>query len=322
MRLLVGLGMLMLIAPIAYAQFGDCSAAVKVQWLDDGRKMELLDDFLYVDGGMKRWLAPKHSVIDGASIPRFLWSFVGGPFEGLYRKASVVHDVECEDQKELWRDVHRMFFNAMRCSGVGPKRANIMYSAVYHCGPRWGDDQGVRWFPCNSAFMKQFVRRWKTLAYQNVDLTIEDLESITPERLAELAIDPIEEIRKRLGEGVTLEEREADVLITVPIGTAMATAPSAATLQTVRDIGEILKDVPAMRVRVEGFADASGDEQLNLVLSTRRAETIATQLASAGVPPDKLRATSYGEDRPIAPNETKAGRAANRRVEIVIEEGL
>jgi hypothetical protein len=75
--------------------------------------------------------------VDGASIPRRLWALIGGPFEGRYRKASVVHDVECQTKANRWRDVHLMFHSAMLCDGVHPLKAKIMYGAVYHFGPRW-----------------------------------------------------------------------------------------------------------------------------------------------------------------------------------------
>ena len=57
--------------------------------------MTLLDDFGYVDPGKITWKAPKGHKIDGASIPPVFWSFIGGPFEGKYRNASVVR---CETE--------------------------------------------------------------------------------------------------------------------------------------------------------------------------------------------------------------------------------
>jgi Protein of unknown function (DUF1353) len=138
----------------------NCTGKILAEWLEDGRKMKLLADYTYTDPAAASWLAPSGAEIDGASIPRFLWSFIGGPFEGKYRKASVVHDVACDEKRHDWRDVHRMFHNAMLCSGVEPLKAKVMYGAVYACGPRWGPDQGTRLFPCGSSSdMDQQVRR-------------------------------------------------------------------------------------------------------------------------------------------------------------------
>jgi hypothetical protein len=84
-----------------------------------------------------KWIAPKGSIIDGASIPKPFWSVVGGPLDGAYRNASVLHDIACKDKKRPWEDVHLMFYQAMRCSDVPVAKAKMMYWAVYHFGPRW-----------------------------------------------------------------------------------------------------------------------------------------------------------------------------------------
>ena len=110
---------------------------VVAKWGDDGRDMTLVEPFAYVDPGEVRWDAPAGAVVNGASIPRAFWSVIGGPFEGRFRNASVVHDVACEVRDRPWQDVHRMFFDACRCGGVGAVKATTMYYAVYHFGPRW-----------------------------------------------------------------------------------------------------------------------------------------------------------------------------------------
>lgn len=106
-------------------------------WLDDGRSMKLKSDFAFIDPFMKAWVSPAGSVVDGASIPKSLWSIVGGPYEGQYRVASVVHDVACQDKKEPSEDVHRMFYYACRCAGVEENTAKAMYLAVLKGGPQW-----------------------------------------------------------------------------------------------------------------------------------------------------------------------------------------
>ena len=63
------------------------------KWNSDGRTMTLLTELRYTDPQGEVWVAPIGSVVDGASIPRYLWSVMGGPFEGKYRNASVLHDV-------------------------------------------------------------------------------------------------------------------------------------------------------------------------------------------------------------------------------------
>jgi Protein of unknown function (DUF1353) len=117
--------------------FGHFIGNVKAQWLDDGRNMRLIDDFEYVDQNNVIWNAPKGSIVDGASIPKKYWSLIGGPFEGKYRNASVIHDVACDKKDRPWQTVHAAFFDAMMASGVDPVLASVMYAAVFYKGPRW-----------------------------------------------------------------------------------------------------------------------------------------------------------------------------------------
>lgn len=120
-----------------FPSLGRYVGTIKVTWNSDGRRMTLVDDFAYLDPDGVEWLAPKGSVTDGASIPLFAWSIIGGPFEGVYRDAAVVHDVACSQKQRSWESVHEMFYRAMLTSRVNEAKAKIMYAAVYHFGPRW-----------------------------------------------------------------------------------------------------------------------------------------------------------------------------------------
>lgn len=123
--------------PPPAAAWGRFVGAVVARWHDDGRSMTLVEPFAYVDPREARWDAAAGSVIDGASIPRAFWSLIGGPFEGRFRDASVVHDAACAERSREWRAVHRMFYEACRCGGVDAVLAKTMYYAVHHFGPRW-----------------------------------------------------------------------------------------------------------------------------------------------------------------------------------------
>jgi Protein of unknown function (DUF1353) len=107
------------------------------KWNPDGRTMTLLTELRYTDPNGEVWVAPIGSVVDGASIPRYLWSTMGGPFEGKYRNGSVLHDVAYGQRKRPWQDCDRMFYNAMRCSGVNAVQAKTMYYALYKFGHHW-----------------------------------------------------------------------------------------------------------------------------------------------------------------------------------------
>jgi hypothetical protein len=117
--------------------WGYYSGQVEARWENDGRNMTLLSELHYTDPEGVIWIAPTGSVVDGASIPRVLWSLMGGPFEGKYRNASVLHDVAYDQKTRPWKQCDRMFYNAMRCSGVAATEAKTMYYALYRHGRHW-----------------------------------------------------------------------------------------------------------------------------------------------------------------------------------------
>ena len=106
--------------------------------------MVLLNELRYTDPYGKVWVAPAGSRVNGASVPRAFWTLIGGPFEGKYRKASVLHDVAYEKQTRSWEEADLMFYNAMRCSGVGALTAKTMYYALRRHGRHWKHRQAIR----------------------------------------------------------------------------------------------------------------------------------------------------------------------------------
>ena len=115
------------------------SGTIITEWLDNGRDMRIVKEVKYIDPYGIEWIAPVDAIINGASIPQPLWSAVGSPFVGKYRRASVFHDVACTEQTRPSMQVHKMFYNAMIEDGVEPEKAESFYSIVVLFGPRWGD---------------------------------------------------------------------------------------------------------------------------------------------------------------------------------------
>jgi len=174
-------------ACVAQEKFGKFVGRVVAEWNPDGRTMTLREPFGYVDPDGLAWSAPKGSQVDGASIPRVAWTLIGGPFEGQYRSASVIHDVACVERKQSWRKVHRVFYTAMRAAGVSETQAKIMYAAVFHFGPRWGTDPPAYTlaemeFPA----LAESIRRREEPRPGAVDpgppLSLEDIETYIPLR--------------------------------------------------------------------------------------------------------------------------------------------
>jgi OOP family OmpA-OmpF porin len=83
----------------------------------------------------------------------------------------------------------------------------------------------------------------------------------------------------------------------------------------------VLKDVDGVvEVRVEGHTDSIGSEAYNMTLSQKRAESVVDYLVSQGIDGNNLIAVGMGETSPVANNDTAAGRAANRRVDFVVNQ--
>ncbi len=108
--------------------------------LPDGRTMELMQSFAYVDSHDVSWPVPSGVRVDGASIPSVFWSIIGAPYTGKYREASVIHDYYCATKSRHWKAVDRVFLDGMLARGVDPIKAELMYLAVYRFGPRWNFD--------------------------------------------------------------------------------------------------------------------------------------------------------------------------------------
>jgi OOP family OmpA-OmpF porin len=90
---------------------------------------------------------------------------------------------------------------------------------------------------------------------------------------------------------------------------------TAATQPVLDDIAEILKKCGDLPIRVSGFTDSQGREVMNQQLSQDRADAVLTALRARRIPVSTFKSIGFGEDNPIADNDTEEGREANRRIE-------
>ena len=86
------------------------------------------------------------------------------------------------------------------------------------------------------------------------------------------------------------------------------------------EAASILSGKPDVQVRIEGHTDATGPEAYNQGLSERRADSVRTYLVEHGIAEAQLTSVGFGESNPISTNDTREGRALNRRVELQVLE--
>ena len=85
----------------------------------------------------------------------------------------------------------------------------------------------------------------------------------------------------------------------------------------IAQVVELLKQDPALKLAVNGYTDASGDPAHNKTLSEGRAKAVVAALVAQGIAAARLSSAGFGDADPVADNATDAGKAQNRRVELV-----
>ena len=132
-------------------------------------------------------------------------------------------------------------------------------------------------------------------------------EQALRERMAGTGVDVV-----RDGDNITLDMPEA---ITFAFNSSTLNQRAYAVLDRVADT---LREYDQTLIEVAGHTDSVGSEAYNQRLSEQRAQAVADYLISRGISGQRLMVTGAGEMHPIASNETEAGRAENRRVELTI----
>jgi outer membrane protein OmpA-like peptidoglycan-associated protein len=117
---------------------------------------------------------------------------------------------------------------------------------------------------------------------------------------------------ERVGEGIKIT---FDSGILFDVNSSSLRSEARANLSK---LAGILNKYEDTEVLVEGHTDATGSNDHNLDLSMRRAQSVSNYMSTLAVAANRFRIMGYGEDQPIAPNDTVEGRQANRRVEIAI----
>ena len=133
-----------------------------------------------------------------------------------------------------------------------------------------------------------------------------------------------EALRQTLAQLAQVREEARGLIVTLPGNIYFDVNKSdvkPAMRERLAEIGSALAKVPDRHILIEGHTDSDGAASYNLELSRLRAESVRSVLVAGGVGPDRVETHGYGETRPVASNASAAGKAQNRRVEIVLQGG-
>ena len=87
------------------------------------------------------------------------------------------------------------------------------------------------------------------------------------------------------------------------------------------EIVTLLQESPDVQIAIRGHTDADGDPEQNQLLSEERAAAVVQYLIDRGIAGERLSAVGFGDTQPVASNDTKEGKAENRRIEFIIIPG-
>lgn len=131
-----------------------------------------------------------------------------------------------------------------------------------------------------------------------------------------------QELRRNMqGTGIDVDRRGDDIMLNMPSGVTFGFDSSnltPAANSALSDVANVLVQYSDTRVNIAGHTDSTGDAGYNQGLSERRARSVGNYLMQSGVSGNRLNMVGYGENQPVASNDTENGRAQNRRVEITL----
>ena len=127
--------------------------------------------------------------------------------------------------------------------------------------------------------------------------------------------------RQMAGTGVEVERQGDNIMLNMPSGITFDFAKYDLKPQfrpVLDNLASTLNEYGQTRIEITGHTDSVGSDAANMTLSQNRANAVAGYLGSRGVANSRMIVNGAGESRPVASNDTEAGRAQNRRVEITL----
>jgi outer membrane protein OmpA-like peptidoglycan-associated protein len=119
---------------------------------------------------------------------------------------------------------------------------------------------------------------------------------------------------ERVEEGLLLVRFDSDVLFDVDSATLSGSSRS-----SLDQAAGVLLEYPKTAILSQGHTDSTGSDSHNQELSERRARAVAAYLVAQGIDDSRITSLGYGEQYPVADNDTASGRARNRRVDLLLK---
>ena len=132
---------------------------------------------------------------------------------------------------------------------------------------------------------------------------------------------PLEDIFVFKNEEVAIKKEKDNLVLSMPAEVLFdfdSYEVKEGVKESITTLGKDLAENKDIKLKIIGHTDSIGTEQYNLNLSLERANSIKKYLVGKEVPADNISVEGYGEEKPVATNLTKEGRAKNRRVEFII----
>jgi len=156
------------------------------------------------------------------------------------------------------------------------------------------------------------------LAKTQAQLDAEKVARADAEKKAAQALADLQKI-------ASVKQETRGMVITLSGSVLFETDKAALLPQAMNKLNDVadalIKGNPDSNITIEGHTDSTGSRDHNMVLSQQRAEAVKQALVGRGVSADRIKTVGVGPDRPIADNKSPEGRADNRRVEIVVDNG-
>jgi outer membrane protein OmpA-like peptidoglycan-associated protein len=149
-------------------------------------------------------------------------------------------------------------------------------------------------------------------------LSLNNWESTNGKGYYEFTVVEVEEMKQEIQASDILDALNTTGHIALYINFETGKSEISSESQKIIDnIVTMLKENPALKISIEGHTDNIGTAVSNKTLSENRAKAVMNALISKGISPSRLTSKGWGQEKPVADNSTDAGKAKNRRVEIV-----